>query len=195
MSVENKELPPELKVSITRFPKHSYIPRQNINIIPLQSFVQTDNSLFAAELASSPVISPTSTKNDLNNNGNLSPQQHMNETFRPLPQDRPLRSNYLSTDSSVPSYSSQAFYSSPRRDASYDDFIPSSLRQSSLDNDMDLDEGVEMMERDERGGGGRGALGPGYNGGEGGKGYQLGSYEPEIEMDDGDKEKKRKAGW
>lgn len=60
---------------------------------------------------------------------------------------------------------------------------------------MDRDEGVEMMERDERGGGGRGALGPAYNGGEGGKGYQLGSYEPEIEMDDDDKGKERKAVW
>ena len=52
-----------------------------------------------------------------------------------------------------------------------------------------------MMERDERGGGGRGPLGPAYRGGEGGKGYQLGSYEPEIEMDDDDKGKEHKAVW
>ncbi|KAL9640894.1 MAG: hypothetical protein Q9204_000514 [Flavoplaca sp. TL-2023a] len=172
MSVENKELPPELK-----------------------SFVQADNSLFAAELASSHILSASTANNGQNNNGSLSPQQETNETFRPLPQDRPLRSNCRSTDSSLPSYSSQPVYSSPRRDASYDDFIPSSLRHSSLDNDMDLDEGVEMMERDERGGGGRGALGPAYSGGEGAKGYQLGSYEPEIEMDDDDKGKEHKAVW
>ncbi|KAL9000040.1 MAG: hypothetical protein Q9169_001285 [Polycauliona sp. 2 TL-2023] len=173
MSVENKQLPPEL-----------------------ESFVENDNSLFAAELASSPILpSTTTTLNDQtnHNNNNLDrspPQQRTNETFRPPPRDRGHRAHQLSNDdNSLPSYSSQAVFSSPRRDASYDDFIPTQLRHSSLDNDndMDLDEGVEMMERD------HGGIG------EGRKGYQLGSYEPEIEMDEdedrSDEVRKRKAEW
>ncbi|CAO1603963.1 hypothetical protein XANCAGTX0491_007537 [Xanthoria calcicola] len=171
MAVENTELPPELN-----------------------SFVQNDNSLFAAELASSP--GPSSTTLD-QNNIDLLPQQKMaklnNTTFR-SPRREQSRSNDLSTDSSLPSYSSQAVFSSPaRRDASYDDFIPASLRRSSLDNDMDMDEGVEMMERDDRGGkGGAAFRATTYGGGNGGiaegKRYQLGSYEPEIEMDERDDE-------
>ncbi len=128
------------------------------------------------------------------NNIDLLPQQKMaklnNTTFR-SPRREPSRSNDLSTDSSLPSYSSQAVFSSPpRRDASYDDFIPASLRRSSLDNDMDMDEGVEMMERDDRGGQGRGTFGATtYGGGIAeGKRYQLGSYEPEIDMEERDDE-------
>lgn len=132
------------------------------------------------------------------NNTDLLPQQKMakldNTIFR-SPRREQSRSNDLSTDSSLPSYSSQAVFSSPpRRDASYDDFIPASLRRSSLDNDMDMDEGVEMMERDDRGGKGRGAFGATtYGGGSGGgiaqgKRYQLGSYEPEIDMEERDDE-------
>lgn len=58
---------------------------------------------------------------------------------------------------------------------------------------MDMDEGVEMMERDDRGGkGGAAFRATTYGGGNGGiaegKRYQLGSYEPEIEMDERDDE-------
>ncbi|KAL8752817.1 MAG: hypothetical protein Q9199_005484 [Rusavskia elegans] len=174
MSVENKELPPEL-----------------------ESFVQNDNSLFAAELASSPRLSTTTIDH---NNIDLSPQQQMakpdNSTFRSPPREH-SRSNHISTDSSLPSYSSQAVFSSPRRDASYDDFIPASLRHSSVDNDIDMDEGIEMMERDDRGAKGRGAFGATtYAGVPEGKGYQLGSYEPEIEMEDRDDEVgQKKVDW
>lgn len=119
-----------------------------------------------------------------------------NSTFRSPPREQ-SRSNHLSTDSSLPSYSSQAVFSSPRRDASYDDFIPASLRHSSVDNDIDMDEGIEMMERDDRGAKGRGAFGATtYAGGAEGKGYQLGSYEPEIEMEDRDDEVgQKKVDW
>ncbi|KAL8671836.1 MAG: hypothetical protein Q9168_003676 [Polycauliona sp. 1 TL-2023] len=183
MAVENKQLPPEL-----------------------ESFVQNDNSLFAAELASSPILSSTTINNDNDNTNNLdrSPPQErrtIDNIFRPPPRDRELRSRrQLSNDSSLPSYSSQAVFSSqPQRDASYDDFIPTSLRPtSSLDNEMDVDEGVEMMERDHGDGDGRGRGMVGA--GDAGKGYQIGSYEPpememEMEMDrDRDEEgRKRKA--
>lgn len=57
---------------------------------------------------------------------------------------------------------------------------------------MDMDEGVEMMERDDRGGkGGAAFRATTYGGGGGiaeGKRYQLGSYEPEIDMEERDDE-------
>ncbi|KAL8848834.1 MAG: hypothetical protein Q9221_006130 [Calogaya cf. arnoldii] len=173
MSVENKELPPELK-----------------------SFVENDNSLFAAELASSPGLSSTTTDFNIDNNIDLSLPQKPGNIFRPPPQDRDLRSNHLSNDSSLPSYSSQPHFSSPRRHASYDDYIPTDLRHSSVENDSDIamDEGVEMMERDDRGGNGRGPLGATAYGTDAGKGYQLGSYEPEIEMEERDDEVKEGEG-
>lgn len=58
---------------------------------------------------------------------------------------------------------------------------------------MDLDEGVEMMERDREVGG---AFKPSLGGGEG-EGYQLGSYEPDLidleDREDEVKERKREV--
>ncbi|KAL8917692.1 MAG: hypothetical protein Q9172_005720 [Xanthocarpia lactea] len=146
MSVENKELPRELT-----------------------SFVQYDNSTFAAELASS-----------TDHNGNSSTQYNSN-IFRPPPRE--------SLDRSPPSYDSHRVYPPPQIDRSYDDYIPVSLRRhSSMDGDddnMEMDEGVEMTERD----GGASARALASYGGQG-VNYRLGAYEPEIEIEDEDEKVK-----
>ncbi|KAL8826488.1 MAG: hypothetical protein Q9170_007380, partial [Blastenia crenularia] len=119
---------------------------------PLKSFVQADNRAFAAELASaSPLIQPM-TKTTNSNNPFRSPQPRLEEfglpPYRPQPRDR-----------------------------SYDDYIPSVLRQDNLD--MDIDE--DMMENEGEGG----VFGDesGRNGG-----YRLGSYVPEIRMEEEEEE-------
>ncbi|KAL8779089.1 MAG: hypothetical protein Q9213_007117 [Squamulea squamosa] len=162
MSVRNQELPPELT-----------------------SFVQTDNTLFAAEIASASPRLPAITDH------NIETTVESPNVFRPPP--REPRSNDLSTEDSLPSYDSHRVFSPPPR-GTYDDYIPTSLRHSSVNHmDLDLDEGVEMMERD---GGVGGAFGASY--GEDRKVYQLGDYEPEIEVEDRedreDEVKRRREG-
>ncbi|KAL8734886.1 MAG: hypothetical protein Q9166_001238 [cf. Caloplaca sp. 2 TL-2023] len=144
---------------------------------PLKSFVETDNRAFAAELATSSPPIPISPPNRTVGLSTIQPSN----IFRPPPREPHF--DDPSTESSLPSYDNyenHGVFSPPPRDRSYDDYIPASLRHDS----MDLDEGVEMMERD---GGARGGAFGASLGGDG-QGYQLGSYEPEIEMEDRDDE-------
>ncbi|KAL8690907.1 MAG: hypothetical protein Q9218_003759 [Villophora microphyllina] len=126
----------------------------------LKSFVQADNQAFVAEFASSP--SPER---------RTSPKRRASDDIgfasypRSPPRDRP-----------PPSYNGDYTFPQPPRNTSYDDYIPISLRPDTINEDMDLDEGVEMLERE---GGTGGAFGYEAQGEE----YHLGDYVPEIEMD------------
>ncbi|KAI4260280.1 MAG: hypothetical protein LQ352_000402 [Teloschistes flavicans] len=117
---------------------------------------------FAAELASSPSPEPTtSPKRRAPDEIDLAPYQGS------PPQDRP-----------PPPYNSDHTFSRPPHDRSYDEYIPVSLRDDSMEKMMDVDEGVEMSEAD--GGGGTGRIFV-YEGR--GDGYRLGDSVPEIEME------------
>lgn len=156
---------------------------------PLESFVQADNRAFAAELASSssPLHSPTTQQHTAGINNPY--HQIMNEdAFRsPTDQREPgpdLLPSYYDDDPQRTSFPPPP--PPTNRDQTYDDFIPVSLRQDSMDVDVDVDvnERVEMIERE-----GAGAFG----GGEKTQGgYRLGSYVPEIRMEDGDEEEEEK---
>ncbi|KAL8933923.1 MAG: hypothetical protein Q9216_006156 [Gyalolechia sp. 2 TL-2023] len=127
---------------------------------PLKSFVENDNQAFAAELASS---SPP-------------PQPSNNPTnrFRSPPNTRPANENI-----DLPPYEDRKqTFSPPPKNKTYDEYIPASLRP--VDDDyMNVDESMEMVEREDA---------DGMLMGEG-KGYQLGTYSPEMRMEDDEEEK------
>lgn len=136
---------------------------------PLKSFVEADNRAFAAELASS---TPPPSNNQTN-------------PFRsPTTETRPPGNE---TAFDLPPYNDRnRTFSPPPRDRTYDDYIPASLRPDNHDDDyMNVDESMEMMERE----GAEGVLM-----GDGGKGYQLGSYAPEIRMEDEDEDEEMTDG-
>ncbi|KAL9587784.1 MAG: hypothetical protein Q9212_000076 [Teloschistes hypoglaucus] len=101
----------------------------------LKTFVQSDNQAFAAELALSPSPeSTTSAKRRASEAIDLAPYQ------RSPPQDR-----------QPPPYYSDDNFGRPPRKQSYDEYIPTTLRNDSMDSMMHVDEGVEMSERDSGG--------------------------------------------
>ncbi|KAI4151487.1 MAG: hypothetical protein L6R39_002029 [Caloplaca ligustica] len=142
---------------------------------PLKLFVQADNRAFAAELASSTSPPPRA-------NSNNPFLQFTNESAFRGPTSRDLPPD----DQELPPYNDhQRPFPTPARDKSYDDFIPVCLRQ----DDMDVDERVEMMER-----GGTGTFGGGNGQGNGDGGYRLGSYMPDIRMEDDEEEETGQRG-
>ncbi|KAI4149572.1 MAG: hypothetical protein LQ341_001282 [Variospora aurantia] len=147
----------------------------------LQRFVHNDNRAFAAELAVSRSTPPQlATKNPY-----LHPVPE-GSAFRPAPTGQ----SRTEEDLDLPSYSDHTF-PVPPRDRSYDDFIPVSLRQDGVD----VDESLEMTEREGAAAfTGGGQMGGGGGGGGGEDGYRLGSYDPpEMRMEDGeDEETQRK---
>ncbi|KAL8803592.1 MAG: hypothetical protein Q9182_003097 [Xanthomendoza sp. 2 TL-2023] len=160
MAVEKRELPPQLR-----------------------SFVQTDNHFFAAELTS---FSPEPTPPRNNPNADVPPSVRPSY-FHPPPEDYRAGAPSNTESDFLPSYNDHRTFSPSARDKlNYDDFIPASLQHSSTDL-MDVDEGVEMMERD----GERltaASLGAGS-----GRAYRLGAYEPEIVMDEREDEVQERA--
>ncbi|KAL8777008.1 MAG: hypothetical protein Q9194_002810 [Teloschistes cf. exilis] len=148
MAVEERDLPPQL-----------------------QTFVQSDNQAFAAELASSPCAeSTTSAKRRASDAIDLAPYQ------RSPPHDR-----------QPPPYYSDDNFPRPPGNRSYDEYIPSTLRNDSMDSMMHVDEGMEMSERDSGG-----ETGGGFDHEGRGDRYRLGDYEPEIDME---VKEKRGEGW
>ncbi|KAL8931815.1 MAG: hypothetical protein Q9211_006714 [Gyalolechia sp. 1 TL-2023] len=121
----------------------------------LKSFVHTDNRAFAAELASS---SPPA-----------QPSNNLTNPFRSRTETRLGTENF-----DLPPYDGrQQTFSPPPRNTSYDEYIPASLRPGD-DDYMDVTENMEMVEREDAE---SMLLGEG-------KGYQLGSYAPEMRMED-----------
>ncbi|KAL9596116.1 MAG: hypothetical protein Q9219_006015 [cf. Caloplaca sp. 3 TL-2023] len=150
---------------------------------PLKSFVEADNQAFAAELASSPSPPPRADPSH-------------NDPFFSVPLDTTSEGPHQPGDFNLPSYNDpyRQTFAAPPASNSYDDYIPASLRPGRSSVDLD-DEGLEMTQRDDGWGGG--AFGGG--GGDGGNipgGYQLGSYVPEIRMQDEEEteEEERRRG-
>ncbi|KAI4177783.1 MAG: hypothetical protein LQ343_000247 [Gyalolechia ehrenbergii] len=127
--------------------------------LPLKSFVETDNRSFAAELASSSPPNP--------------PSNHPTNPFCSLTETRPGNENF-----DLPPYDDRHQTFSPPPRNTYDEYIPACLRPDN-DEYMNVDESMEMVERE-------GAEGMPMGDG---KGYQLGSYAPEMKMEDEEEER------
>lgn len=166
-----------------------------------QNFVRLDNLSFTAELEKSGASKPTTPKrkadeadsDDLGPGYNGSPPLKRNGEISPtqVPSESSLPPPYLSHPPSPPFFGSshrQVPINGMKNVNSYDEAIPIGLRPtpSTIDPSMLLDQGggdpvgQEMEER-------RGMMGIVQPGSENrSHGYTLGSYVPEISMDDAD---------
>lgn len=195
MSYECRDLPSQLQVRFrSAFEFETRAKKE-------QDFVRADNLSFAAELekSTSPKpTTPTKRKADDSDGDELS-----SKFFRSSPQrkENAVQSNRV-TDPTLPAYtplpsppfspsrSTQTATRNLRSVDSYDGMIPTSLRSPSSTVDpsnMTLDEldrseiGQEMLDR-----GGRILMPTGNE--QVNNGYQLGSYVPEITMEDNEDE-------